>query len=381
MLIFHGMLRSQNFGDTLMAQIVLDWIRDMTDEPIRAMFVSPPLRERLELPVASPLDILRAKAAVLSGGGYFQIADNGVPALKRFVKNAGPILLAQAAGSPSALIGIGVGPVPAGALESGVRRLLARAKVVCVRDRTGYDLVRRLVLGANVEETADIVFSLQAAALPAAAVAAADRIAPARGARRQSAVLFSDTPDRNVKYAPVFEALEAACAANPDRHVLLFEDHVNPGSGQQRAQALLCERLGPERTTIVPYPGTFELAALIARMDSVLTDKLHVGLVAAAMGVSPFSIAKHPKNLAAYAAINCAGNCLMIGEADATQYTNLALRALGISEPIELANEVRRRSLANKVHLSEFLRTCGLAARASADQTECEPVQPARSVS
>lgn len=366
MLIFHGMLRSENFGDTLMAEIVLAWVRELTTAPIRAMFACPHLRQRLDLPAATFSDLLRARAAVLSGGGYFQIADDGLPPLKRFIKNAGPILVAQTAGVPSALLGIGVGRIPNGLIEAGVRRLFNKATVACVRDHTGLETVQRLAPDANVFETADLVFALKPDQLPAAAHEVAGRFAPPRGERGQTAVLLANTPDRDHRYAPVIRAIEDAAAARPDRHVLLIEDHVAQGSGQQRAQALLHERLGPERSSIVPYPGTWELAALLSRMDSVLTDKLHVGLVAAAMGAEPFSIAKHPKNLAAYASIALAAdNCATLATISPQQCADLAMRALLASGPFAIADEVHRKSMGNRDTLCAFLQACGLTAPAS----------------
>ena len=361
MLIFHGMLRSENFGDTLMAEIVVGWLRELTDSPIRTMFADPRLRRRLGLEPAGPFDLLTARAAVLSGGGYFQIADSGLPPLKRFVKNAGPILLAQTVGVPSALLGIGVGRMPSRVLEAGVRRLFTKSEVACVRDHIGFEAARRVAPSANVVETADLVFTLHPDRLPQSAHVAADRLAPRRGERRQTAVLLSNTPDRDARYRSVVDALEDAAVAQPDRHVMLIEDHVTAGSGQQRIQALLHERLGPDRSSIVPYPGSWKLAALLARMDSVLTDKLHVALVAAALGAEPYSIAKHPKNLAAFASLDLENNVTMLSERSTPRYGELATRAFQASAPFAIADDVRRKAWLNRDNLSAFLTACGLA--------------------
>lgn len=355
MLIFHGMLRSANFGDVLMAQISLEWLREMTDVQIKAMFVAPELRKQLDLPAASVFDLMCAQAAVLSGGGYFQIADGGLPAIKRFIKNAGPLLLAQLARRPTAIFGVGVGPVPSGILETGVRRLFAKSQMTCVRDRTSIETVQRLVPQAPVIQTADLVFTLEPEQIPAPARLFADELVKLHNGQRHVGILFSNTPDYNAQYEAVFAAIIKNAKQNPDTHYVLLEDHVDVNSGQRRCQSQLRDQLGDERTTVLPYPGTFELTALLGRMDAVLTDKLHVGLVAAAMGVQPFSIAKHPKNMAAYAAIGLQQNCLLIGSATAAQCDELVSRAFNATGKFAVSLEVVQASGANREHLRDFL--------------------------
>ena len=356
MLIFHGMLRSANFGDVLMAQICLSWLREMTDEPVHAMCVTSELRDLLDLPQASFYDLLQSKATVLSGGGYFQIADNGLPPLKRMIKNAGPLLAAQLIGRPTAVIGAGVGPVPPGVLGACVRYLFSKAEISCVRDRVGVETVKRLSPRANVLQSSDLVFTLNLGNVPPAANKIANQLVGLQNGYNRVGILFSNIPDHDERYGCIFKSIISAANHFPDTHFFLLEDHAAPGSGQQNCQSMLNEHLGPKRSTILPYPGTFELTAILGRMDSVLTDKLHVGLVAAAMGVTPYSIAKHPKNLAAYADIGLIKNCIFIDNAQEGQINDITLRACGANKPLSVPKEIRQGATNNKECLRKFLQ-------------------------
>ncbi|CAH2406472.1 polysaccharide pyruvyl transferase family protein [Mesorhizobium escarrei] len=360
MLIFHGMLRSHNFGDVLLAQLCLRWIREVTDEPIGAMFVQPELRILLELRPASFLDLFRAKAAILSGGGYFQIMDRGFPALKRFARIAGPILTAQLAGRPTAIVAVGVGPVPRGSipdmlLRSGIRRLFSHADIATVRDKGSFDAVAKLKVSRSPVETADLVFSMTKEDLPICAINyASEKIC---GIKSNNIIgIQLSFPVNHIGYENIYASLLDQLSRNPDTHCVLLEDHSQPESGQKEFQRYMAKELGRERSTVVPYENPLNLAALLARLDAVLTDKLHVGLVAAAMGTAPFSIAKHAKNISAYHKIGVPENCILLSSASAHGISALIGSFLQSRGEFIVSTEVRNAAVRNREVLQSFLR-------------------------
>ncbi|MER8578405.1 polysaccharide pyruvyl transferase family protein [Mesorhizobium sp. M1423] len=366
MLIFHGMLRNHNFGDVLLAKICLSWVREVYTLPIKAVFVTPELRERLGLAPATLFDVLRANAAVLSGGGYFQFAENGLNPLKRLYKNAGPILLAQMARRPTALIGVGVGPIPDGSgldwiTRAGIRQLFGAARLICVRDLGSLDASLSLLSGADPIQTADMVFALRPEDLPKSAVDYADSVvSPIYANKNVENILgmqISSLREESAGYEQLYDILERRIGLTHGNHFLLLEDHVYMGSGQQRFQAYMKQKLGPDRATVVPYPGPFQMAALLSRMDAVLTDKLHVGLVAAAMGTEPFSLAKHPKNISAYEEIGIPSNCALISKATAADVEVIVESFLRKNQRFEVSSRIRAAALKNKKLLQEFLLT------------------------
>ncbi|TIN35833.1 MAG: polysaccharide pyruvyl transferase family protein [Mesorhizobium sp.] len=362
MLIFHGMLRNHNFGDVLLAQICLSWVREIYPyHPIKSVFVTPELSELLGLGHAKIFDILRAKAAVLSGGGYFQIADSGLAPLKRFCKNAGPILLAQMAGRPTALIAVGVGPIPNRSIfdwttRAGIRLLFSAARLVCLRDLGSVDAFRSLQTGTVPVQTADLVFALRPEDLPASAIDYAESImATISAGKNVLGLQLSYLKESSPEYLRLYDVLETKISSTEGNHFLLLEDHVALDSGQQRFQAYMKQKLGQDRTTVVPYRGPFQMAALLGRTKGVLTDKLHVGLVAAAMGATPFSLAKHPKNISAYEEIGIPENCALLSKATAKEIEAVVEGFLKKNRPFEVSAKVRGAALENKKLLQEFL--------------------------
>ena len=66
----------------------------------------------------------------------------------------------------------------------------------------------------------------------------------------------------------------------------------------------------PKQSMIVPYEDHQLLTALISEMDSVATNKLHVGIVSAAVGTSVVSFPFHNKTLRFYKQIEAEQRCI-----------------------------------------------------------------------
>lgn len=356
LLLLHGALSSPNFGDVLLARITVGWIREHSDFEICAYKAAPAVLEELGIRPATVRDLFSADAYLLSGGGYFQTPLTGYRAHKRFLRHAGPVLLGQIRRRPTALIGVGAARLPHAAMRRGLRFLIDQAHTATVRDPRSHEASVAVGTRRPPTVTADLAFVQCRSILPPEACEEAAQLVSSVGSGQTIAVHLSGTPATSPDYANLYRALEESLMAAQQAGVLLIEDHPHAGSPQQQAQAHLHQRLGAGRSRIVPYRDSQSLSALLSAVDAVLTDKLHVGLVAAAMGTPPYSIAKHPKNLATYEAIGLGEHCILLERCDASRVRSLISRLLDPPDTFSIAPEVRERAGENERALRDFLR-------------------------
>jgi polysaccharide pyruvyl transferase WcaK-like protein len=357
-ILFHGALRSENFGDVLLAQVILSWIREATAAQIFAAGVSESVLKLLGLKKATLQDQFTADAFILSGGAFFNFPGKGAPfseAARFFVRNSWPLLSAQALGKPTAIIGVGaLGGRPL--LWRTVARLsFSRTRAASVRDSGSWKALRELGVKQLPACTADSVFYLTLDDLPQPALRYADGVVLKAAKGRRIGVHLSGSPETSPHYARLFQILEARIAPDPNLTIFVIEDHPSSKSGQRAAQDYLSQRLGSGRCVAVPYPGTYELASVLAKLDAVLTDKLHVGLVAAAMGTPPFSVSKHPKNAPAYDEIGLGAHCLMLDSASDAEIDRLASALVASTERFKVPDHVRTGAQRNRELVHAFI--------------------------
>ncbi len=363
-IIIHGMMTSQNFGDILLAEIVTGWLRELTTAELLSAYAAPDVQAILGTRNATPGDYVSANGVVLSGGGYFQMMDSGYPALKRFLKNTGPLQLAQLFGKPTALIGVGVDRLPHASMRFMLRRLLNHAVAAGLRDPNSLACAEELGLRRHAELTNDLVFSLDATTLDPQKQAAAAARRERLGSDRLVGLHLSGTSTSAPDYARLHERLRLALAdAPPSTGYLIIEDHPSKEKGgQSDAQQEILSYLPAGRAEIVRYDGTRSMLALLHSLDSVFTNKLHVGLAAAAMGTMPFSLAKNRKNLASFDALGIGGNCLMLSAATGDMDRILA-SAITHSGRFTVPPDVRALSMKNRDLLKKFVAAALPSAR------------------
>lgn len=352
-IIVHGMMTSKNFGDVLLGQTTIGWLRELGCSEVLTAYASPEVQKILGTRNARPADYASADAVILSGGGYFQMMDRGRPALKRFVKNTGPLMAGGALGKPLAILAVGMAPLPHAILRQGVRRLFNRARLVTLRDPRSMECAGELSLRKPPVLAGDLVFAHRPETLPPALLDEARGIV---GKGRVLALHLSDSSAGSPDYARLHKLIEQELAPLTDTRFLLIADHPSGDSGgpQARAQAELQRRLGPDRCILAPYRDTAFLMALLSVSDAVLTNKLHVGLAAAAMGTMPFSLAKNVKNLGSFADLGLAGTCAMLDAPD--EDIRPILHALRDCETgFEVPEAIRARSMSNRDLLAGFL--------------------------
>src|SRR5690625_1789856 len=160
----HGAAHATNFGDLLLHQILINWIREINPK-IHVNLPYSPLSNLYDIGADSVgLDEARdAKALIFSGGGYFGEPTEDIDSwsqrnYERYVQVG---LKAIEQGLPVAIIGVGAGPLTDSRIRSGIVRLFNSSAVAAVRDQESYDyLVEYGVTPERLCVTADAALTL-----------------------------------------------------------------------------------------------------------------------------------------------------------------------------------------------------------------------------
>src|SRR5690606_8675741 len=99
---------------------------------------------------------------------------------------------------------------------------------------------------------------------------------------------------------------------------------------------------------------------VLGRLSMVVTDKLHVGIVARALGTTSLAVPTHQKTKRFYDQLCASEDCIPMDTVDADAFSSGLHRQLSVGD-YELPSEVRQLSERNRELLKEFIR--GLSAR------------------
>src|SRR5690606_13642815 len=156
--------------------------------------------------------------------------------------------------------------------------------------------------------------------------------------------------------APMLAMCASLLAADPAlRFVVLRDTHVGsagPPSGSLGAAVL--ERF-PGRASFTPFRSPWQFTALVAALDGVITNQLHVGIVALACGRPVLSLAAHPKTVRLYRQLGSPWRTVRLSGVDAVDLPALAVRALLEPPGVLVPPEVRAAAVENREHLGRFL--------------------------
>lgn len=355
-IIVHGMTTSRNFGDVLLCETTVAWLRELGCGEILSARASPEVQKILGTRNAALSDYRRADAVLLTGGGYFQMTDHGKAAIKSFAKYAGPLMLGRIFGKPLAVLAVGLAPLPHGILARGTKWLFDSCKVVSLRDPRSVEYAGALNLRKPPLLAGDLVFAHRRETLPDGLADEARALLDKQPQERLIGLHLSQASAGSTDYTRLYALIEEVLAPMQGTRFVLLEDHPS-GSGkgpQLQAHDELRARLGADRCIAVPYRDTAFMMAILAGLDAVFTNKLHVGLAAAAMGTTPFSLAKNVKNIGSFADLGLAENCAMLGAPDA-QVRAILERLRDCQDRFEVPAEIRDRSLSNREILARFL--------------------------
>lgn len=346
----HGSYFTDNFGDVLLVRMAADWVRASVPGARIAMPAIP--RHLAALYGADEVGIwslLKSKALVLTGGGY--LGERGSRKLRWSLRNVVRHMpvpsTARGLGIPIVCIGVGFGPLSHAVARWSFSALLRWCRVVAVRDIESF----RFAVDYGVDANSLVVTADCALAIPQSPRAERSSTVPVLG------IHVTRGLSQNHREAFV-RAVEMLALRFPSLHVVLFSDQggaLHPSISDQGALAEYSSRLSVPHV-VEAYQTPERLIQLLAGCDAVVTPKLHVGIVATALGRLVCSTPMHSKTVRFYRQIEASDRCIPSENLSADAIVSVVERGLDRRDDVVTVPALARSAAErNRVLLESFL--------------------------
>lgn len=299
----HGAVYGRNFGDVIIQRLLATNLARHTGLGVcfpfgSREFLADVARSPEIRPVFSHSRNDPVVAACWGPGGYFGERPFNVAEWHRRLETFHGQFLhyIKERAIPSAVFGVGVGPLSSNPSIRLVEDALNTARCVFVRDKAAYDHAISFGVAADrLMITPDAIFLLEAASQRKASH-------PKKRIGLHPADISRSRP------AEILRLIEevGAFAKNNSVECYLLAD----GPNQHTRQTLDYAYAQIPGLTAIAYSSPDQLIHVMSQMDCTITTKLHVGLCTLALGALPVALYEHPKVLDQYSELGIAEQCL-----------------------------------------------------------------------
>lgn len=361
----HGAYFPNNYGDVLILAIQANWIREINNNEVALPFATDIYRTTIK---ASELkgkeSIQKSDFLVYGAGGYLGEPPKGnLKWSLNFLRNhLKPALIAKSSKVPYQINGTGAGPLSNIVTRNALTYIANNADSIIVRDTESQEYIGNFSKKNKlIHSSADVALSLTKKDLDSKIVdyvkekylnfsgikigihAGADRFDTVHGSNVQ---IFMDE---------TIEFFNSHLDLTP---VILID---NDNDIQNEATKYLNENL-KNNTVVYKHNDIWETTAILSELDSVITNKLHIGIVNYAMGNVPISFPYHSKTKRFYRQIGLNKLCIPIDQIERkivleriSQVYNDIVKG-DLSKYQAKREELLIKSLENKKALQAFLK-------------------------
>ncbi len=309
----HGALDLANFGDVLLGKIFAEWVREAGAIPT-CPGAAPAVAAELGTAAGTYRD---ADALLFIGGGYFG-EPPGKPSMRwrwgySMLRNhLQPAVGAWLRRRPWAIVGVGAGPVSNLAARAVLLSALGGAHALCVRDDESAAYLRAYGLRRELKVSADAALTIARRPLSDTATRAQANLSGKAAGRPIVAVHITRAPggaDVEVLWQCLRSWLEGR-----NIHVALVLDQANSAAAQRTVSEYAARTSGLPHASIHPYADVETTIGILASASLVITSKLHVGIVSAALSTPVLAVPYHSKTERFYRQLGTPERCLGRGE-------------------------------------------------------------------
>ncbi|MEO1521936.1 MAG: polysaccharide pyruvyl transferase family protein [Cyanobacteria bacterium J06633_2] len=377
MFAIHGAYYDNNFGDLLLMRIFENWVRSAFSSSI--VYPLLPKSEYNRFGHLFPNTQFGMKSwnqwqgLLYAGGGHFgephRQARKGYRgyrswSLRFFLRHVMPAELCIRRQVPYLIAGVGVGPLTNPMVRQEVKRIFNHADTISVRNAESQRYVQESLGIKDVRIVPDAALTLtQEEILPEAMERVEQLFAP-YGDRPLLGIhhpryILADTPQAIALRTELIRVLKTA----PEVVPVIFADD---GGGKFSEPCDTLARLIQEETgrscLTVPFKGVWQTIALISKLSAVITTKLHVAIVAYAMGVYAESCAVHPKVKRFFEQIGRSSQCTLIHDLTEAIAQEKMQRVVQVAcSPVDIKDatwaQTKQQALVNKEIVSTFVKT------------------------
>lgn len=301
----------------------------------------------------TPWQAFRYDALILQSGGML-----GEPyytrraTLLRFVRFVLPCLIFTLQQKPVFVLGSGGSPIFNSWLRKMMVYVLNHARYISVRNQETRDYYAVHGVKTEIHVTSDTAQIITPQCLP-----------PLRIGKRLTefievhrTILLQMSYSRNldpIVAENIVPAINRFLNEHEDYRVIFATDKVTPIEWINVMQTVV--ELPKDRLMIYEYRNSWQLAALINRMDVVMTTTLHVGIVGASLGKSVLSFAAfYDKTRRYYKQIHEEGRCVPMR--DVTPDIAYSMLCRYHDEPITLDASIRQMAASNLDVIEQIAR-------------------------
>lgn len=284
-----GAFSRPNFGDVLLGRLFHDLFVEKGYDVYFA-FNSNAVIKECDYKKANFSTFLKVDYAFYVGGGYLSEPPGNVTrwAISRYVKLFFIGDLLKLLFKKYSIIGVGAGPINGFFSKFLIKRLVAKAEHVIVRDSLSKATLNNLIINKDIDVGADLVLNLnqllyiQKKEIPQ---------------KKIGLHLSPNRDDINIIILNFFK----------DEDAWIIEDHSGTLSSLIKKYPIISEKY---LNRLIDYKGHEDFIDVINDFEFVLTSKLHVGIVSAVLGKRICSLPYHKKVLRFYEDIGRADLCL-----------------------------------------------------------------------
>lgn len=310
----HGSFMYDNFGDYLLFTTVFEPLSRIGDaikcysanvSDFYKQFIN---YQSLKMNKAINL----ADMAVFAGGGYF-----GEPNqhklywnLRMLFVHARPALKLIKRGTPICILGVGAGPLSLAISRKVVSYIFNKAEMVSVRDDESKEYLIQYGVKREINIAPDWILGCDINEL-----IKENHIV--KNERYKDCVLIHLASRNDGDNNPIQHIVEDIRYLVLQRNIkfLIITDQAD-NSQIERAEQLQ-NKLEDCSIELYKYHDPYELCSVINESKCVITDKLHVGIVATRLGKPAFSVAYHNKTVRFYRQIGREQYCIPIEDVKA----------------------------------------------------------------
>ena len=361
----HGALFNTNFGDIIFADIFYKKVIALNGEQNTYFFDSKllktPLSEFCKNVVGynkkqTLKNLLKADLLIYISGGMFALLEKSWRrATMNFLKFAVVGLLFAIRKKKVLILGVGGGPVNNRVLLLTYRYIFNHAEIVTVRNEETKEYFKKCGVKKDMEVTSDTAQIIDQSMIPPLDTNIKIKIDSKFKNKRKLFLHINDDKTRDGEMSEnIIPAVNEFLSVNNDWGVVISTDKVYNGDVRilRTVKAL-------DKTIdifIYPYNDPWQLCSLLNECDMVITAKLHVGIISAALGKSVVSFPHNKEKITRYYnQINESDRCIPLKDINPAQ----ALDVLNqfCYKPINIDAAFREKAKINLKKIDEVLKS------------------------
>lgn len=356
-IMLHGCTggKTSNFGDFIFADLIASYIIEQYKNDSVGFFnLSNFFRNNMDnISLNCDMCVAQIDALVYIPGGYFGERDK--PTLRsklwHFRRYFLIGLYAAIFDKPIAIVGVGSTPIKSRILQSSIRYVCNKAKIITVRDEESKVSLQNIGVTNQITVLSDMILSFDKSKMKPIEEAFDVLINTQHSNKKLILVHYNNNVSVMEKFAV---SIKSFLENHNDYSVVVASDSVINNESELFEKFKSLAGNFNDNIILYKYNDPWKLCSLIEKCNCVLTTKLHVGIVAIRLGKSVLSFPKHvEKTQRLYSQINESDRCIDIKAARVEDITNLLNKFH--NKPIVLGDKVYNDSLNNWDYLEKFL--------------------------